>query len=701
MGKSELAIQFGNAQRYNFHYIKIFHYENEIRLKTEYQEEAKKLGIPYREDEPLEDLKRKVHLQLENLGKPWLLILDNVEQQLRLQDLPQRGGSVLITSRHNDVWNDDVRALKEVEPFTPDEAINLLQTLTGEPDSVSARQLAEDLDYLPFAIYQVGSYIAVDRRITIREYRQIFNLSQARLKAPIRTASRYQQVLNNVWNVTLRKLEQENPLAMSWLNICSYFHHSYILIDLLKLWIQLIKKEENCLALTQGVLHSLNKYGLIRYREQKNQFFSIHQLLQEVIHSQPDHQAAALNYYERAEGLIILKIGILTNIEELSVWFSITMLLHLTHLINNGLFSKSDIKIQCELLKNKGEIQLVLADFVGALITFKALFDKIKNKDNSFIYYLSICLFKMGIAFIDLARYQDAIFLMNESKQHYIRMHNTDVHSDIARCLYQSGIAKRKLEDNREAIKDLSEAQRILKVIHGAAPNSDMVSCLNEMALVFANQGLRDKALTHSKDALKMAYDLEGYTAVKQLADTAQMILRFNGPKLAQEMLTDAIKTLRESFGNIHPEVGCCLNDLGIAYNDQRLHKDALNCFDQSLEIYQTLHKEAPHPGKAIALANRGITLAMLKRTPEGVQALDNALEEYKRVYGPKHPEVANCLYQKAVLLALHLKRGPDALECCRECLSIYRLHYSNDNHYDIQLTLKLMRRIESRCVIV
>nr|WP_275586210.1 FxSxx-COOH system tetratricopeptide repeat protein [Geodermatophilus normandii] len=103
----------------------------------------------------------------------WLLVLDNAESLDAVREfLPPAGsGHVLVTSR-NPGWYPHPRL--EVPDLDPPAAVAFLTGRTGDPDEVSAGQLAEELGYLPLGLEQAGAYISASPGATLVSYLQAY-----------------------------------------------------------------------------------------------------------------------------------------------------------------------------------------------------------------------------------------------------------------------------------------------------------------------------------------------------------------------------------------------------------------------------------------------------------------------------------------------------------------------------------------------
>ncbi len=175
MGKSQLAAQFGIDYCGLFSSVWRINCRTEEQCHADYRKIAEDLGIPISKETPSETIKRRVHLRLEAdgvLGKPALIIFDNVSAHLdREQDVPQKGCVLLVatTNKETCLWANQMKA---IGPFDEEESIKLLTKTTKEPVTPEMRSLAKRLGYFPLAINLAGQHIGSGEfrpsKITIR-----------------------------------------------------------------------------------------------------------------------------------------------------------------------------------------------------------------------------------------------------------------------------------------------------------------------------------------------------------------------------------------------------------------------------------------------------------------------------------------------------------------------------------------------------
>jgi tetratricopeptide (TPR) repeat protein len=290
-GKTELAIEFANRFISEFSLVWTFYCDTPEHIERGYRNLAEKLKILDSKD-PLNKVKEKVHLYLENhrFSLPWLLIYDNVEETF--SDYPQKGGVILVTSQKK-VLNSDL--ILEVLPFSRDEALQLLERITEEKKGKAMEHLVEDLEGIPLLINQTAHYIKSTPGCDVAEYRKLYNLRLFEREGPLwkalDTNQRYFKSLSASWQFPLKALEKENPLALEWLFVCGYLHAEQICEDWIDDWLAdgRLGAKESLEMKKKEIFRALATYGTIRYEEQ-SKTFSLHRFFQHMIReTRKDH----------------------------------------------------------------------------------------------------------------------------------------------------------------------------------------------------------------------------------------------------------------------------------------------------------------------------------------------------------------------------------------------------------------------------
>jgi tetratricopeptide (TPR) repeat protein len=157
-------------------------------------------------------------------GEPysnWLIVFDNAETIDTVRDyLPESGpGKVLVISR-NPARTALAQTL-EVDVFTRQESIRLLQRRNQRLSDEDCDRLAEALGDLPLAI-EHGSAWLYTTGMEVPEYLALFEQKRAELSVLV-PERRYEMPVAAAASVALDRLAVENPAALQLLQVCSFF----------------------------------------------------------------------------------------------------------------------------------------------------------------------------------------------------------------------------------------------------------------------------------------------------------------------------------------------------------------------------------------------------------------------------------------------------------------------------------------------
>lgn len=157
-----------------------------------------------------------------NPTRRWLLVFDNADQPEEVnQILPRGPGQTLITTR-NHRWNAVVDTVP-VDVFARNESIEFLtrrapKALTAVPD---ADNLADKLGDLPLALEQAGALLA-ETGLSAPEYVTLLDENVTQLLAEGHTPD-YPMSMTAAWHLSVAKLRQFLPQAVTLLRCCAFF----------------------------------------------------------------------------------------------------------------------------------------------------------------------------------------------------------------------------------------------------------------------------------------------------------------------------------------------------------------------------------------------------------------------------------------------------------------------------------------------
>ena len=297
-------------------------------------------------------------------NETWLMVLDNADdkdvffdqrQTIESQGsdsqrtplvtyLPQtsRAGSILITSRNRDTafrLTNSVESLVDVPYMGKEDAIALLcKKLPEDHSSDDERlELVELLEYLPLAITQAASYIAVKRtRMTISRYHNFLRKNGNILLDDMGDLRRDPTIRNSVlltWHISFEQINRENRAAAKLLSLMSVFDRQGIPQYLLR-----GEDEDN--QDFERRLAPLVEFSLITF-EDSGESFQMHRLVQMAIRSWLERQGE-IDLWKQDAAALITKI---LPLPEYQFWKTWETLLPHSEVVLEYCFPNTDSKI--------------------------------------------------------------------------------------------------------------------------------------------------------------------------------------------------------------------------------------------------------------------------------------------------------------------------------------------------------------------
>ncbi|MGW4116643.1 tetratricopeptide repeat protein [Actinosynnema sp. NPDC004786] len=217
LGKTQLAMAYAERFRANFEIGWWITASNRLWALAGLAELAHCLGLATEDQE--QDLAAEAAVAALARRSDWLLIFDDVADQTTLTGLiPDGLGQVIITSR-SPAW--DALAITNAIPTLGErDAVKLLLAHSGDNDVSAAADLAEQLEGLPLAIAQAGTYCRF-RAVTLSEYRKRFQAGVARLMGE-GDARPYPVSVTVTVDLAVRQLLRKSVAAVQLLRILSF-----------------------------------------------------------------------------------------------------------------------------------------------------------------------------------------------------------------------------------------------------------------------------------------------------------------------------------------------------------------------------------------------------------------------------------------------------------------------------------------------
>ncbi|MBI3259515.1 MAG: tetratricopeptide repeat protein [Ignavibacteriae bacterium] len=652
MGKSELATRFANSHLHDFSIIWTIRYESEAAVDQGYRDLAQRLKVFIEDRMSTQQIRRKVHGYLDNnsFEKPWLLFLDGVEKQIKQEDLPQRGGMILITARHSFVRTNAREKIK-VEEFSKEEGIALLIRITGEEESEEMGHLVEDLGGVPLALNQAAHYINSTPASSVAKYREVYNLAKDPLQGPVSEDDRYQYTLKTVWNITLEKLKKESIKTMSWLEFCAFFGHAEIPVSWLEKWANFLNVKTSKMQESDEILRTLENYSLMTYDKEEKGLF-LHKILRAVIQQARLSKDNGTRIQAFFSFVFVASIGNELNIDQfkkedwkvLNKWEP-----HALYVVQDesplppSLFRGASVFSKLGLLFwQKGKYQEALKYSKKALKVRRQSLGK-KHPD------VAGSLDNVGMNLYALGEYKKALRCHRKSLAIRQKLYG-DEHLDVVASLNNIGINLNALGSYKEALNITREAFNIHKKLLGEE-RPEITLSLNNLGISLHVLGNYEEALTCYEKALSMKEKLWGDEHLDVALGSDNVGNNLHALRRYEEALTyhkRAFTIRKKILGEEHPDVAASLNNIGMSLHGLENYAEALSSFNTSFAIQSKLIKEGnlkeEHPDIAVSLSNLGMVFYSLRNYNDSLIYHKKALSIRQRCLGERHPSVATSL---------------------------------------------------------
>ncbi|KAJ7058979.1 hypothetical protein C8F01DRAFT_1059684 [Mycena amicta] len=188
-------------------------------------------------DKNLGDTGKAAMTWLQGNQEEWLILLDNADTRgmdLR-PHIPKCGhGNILITSRNPDLWvhTGPHNRTIQISDLSSDDAAMLLLNTAGVGQTADnkkhAAAIAQELYCFPLAMVQAGAFISKSPHLkeNMFEYVQLYRDKTAELlsEKAIQSTDDYKESVYTTWRMSFSQLAQAEPLAVQFLQLCSFIH---------------------------------------------------------------------------------------------------------------------------------------------------------------------------------------------------------------------------------------------------------------------------------------------------------------------------------------------------------------------------------------------------------------------------------------------------------------------------------------------
>lgn len=654
IGKTELTRAFAQDHEEDYAFIWFINCATDTQKNQNYRALAKVLELSILDDEAPEQVETKVYnfLEYHSYEKPWLIIYGNVEQAFKLP----KGGCVLMTSRTKNVWKINKECIP-LAKFSEHESVELLSKITGQ-NSSHLPKLAQELGYFPLALYQAASYIQRDK-CTIDGYLKVLKKSSAHDKM-FPDEKRDQDTVQTVWQITLQKLEQNNPKAYAWFKICAFLNPDEIPQEWVTDWLKKQPRRAGDCNKTQ-IFKALEDLSLIGKR---GNGYSIHRLLQQVTRQSQNEKEG----FKQAWKVVIdnyPKKERFENWRQAETWIAQAKSIEGHHDFQT--FSEEEQANMLDMigssLRDLGRYMEALKYRQKALGTWEKVFllyspDLAKKYNNIAVNLRDLGLFKDA-----LEHNQKALKVLEEALP--------PGHPDLAMSYNNVGIGLRDLGRYTEA---LEHKQIALDIWKKALPpdHPDLARSYNNIGSSLSDLGQHTEALEHAQKALQIKKKILplNHPDLFRGYDNVSFCLNALGqPTKALEYAQIALKMREEVLPPDHPDLAMSYDAMSLSLNRLGRHAEALDYAQKALQVNRKVFL-VDHPTLADNYDNMGFSLNSLGKYTEALEYRKKSLQIRKKMLPSNHPNLATS-YENVSLSLLRLGWCTEALEHAEEALQI------------------------------
>lgn len=590
------------------------HASSTARFEEDYQQIASVGNIPGRED-GRENILQLVYQWLcdERNGR-WLMVVDNADDQSVF--LPPNGsnektplakllpqvahGHILLTSRNRmaarKLLPNDGHVI-DIHPMNEKESLNLLRMRNpGQPLGNDERALVEELEYLPLAIMQAGSFIANrSPKITVVEYLKLFrdsesnqtNLLNYEDAQGLRQDPSTPQAVLTTWQLSFQQIRKQYPTAVELLALMSMFDRHAIPENL-------IRGDKDIFQFGDA-LSPLVSFSLVRETEQRS--FEMHRLVQLSVRTWLQVHRELDKWRKRSRQIMaqVFPDG------EFCTWDMCQKLLpHSKEVMKHAPVSSSD----------QLNVSVIASD-CGWYLTQRGCYKEAKEL------------------------LQRALEARGEILG-YDHPDSLDIIDSIGVVLLRQGKPAEAEAIHRRALEGYK------KVLGHDDPRT--LYSVSQLGSTLVSQEKYEEAEAIHRWALEKCENLFGCEDERTLtfAYTLGCIVAEQGRhEEGEELLLENFLETESLFGLDHLETLSSLDELAWLYQEQRKYQEAEAIQRRVLELEEKMLGQE-HPRTLMSLIKVGMVLSAQKKYAEAEALHRQALERQEKVLGDDHPETLN-----------------------------------------------------------
>lgn len=650
VGKSQLAVEYVYRHMHEYQIVWWIPAEQPQQIRQSLVELAGRLELDVSGGEAALTVPAVIEaLRVGEPDKNWLLVFDNAETPDNVRDFfPTNGpGRILVTSR-NAQWVTAARPL-EVDVFTRTESRQLLQLRTPDLDNATADRLAETLGDLPLAVEQAAVWLA-ETGMPADEYLRLFEQHAFELMAGDPPPD-YPLSVAAAWNLSLERLQRDDPAALQLLQVCAFFAPEPISRRLLTAIRDAPVPPELAATLNDPIrlsraIRGVNRYGLARINHSTNTI-QLHRLIQRVLINQmPDELKAQL----RTAAHTLLAHGDPVEPSSPEQWERYGELL--PHVLSSRAVMSDDRWVR-QLVLNEIEYMLGWGDYEGSRDLAREAYETWAHADGENNEHALRAAKFYGDALRFLGHHQLAYELDQRTRQAMTETMGTEhettleITSMLAWDLRMRGDYTRASELDSEAF----EASRRL-----FGPNDvSTLTFAHRVALNLRLTGDFREALQLDRDTHRRKIEELGENAlstIHTLAGVAMDLRQAGEYAEAYRQQQDVARRYEYHFGVTNPSTIASQQGLAQAARRVGRHERALELSGRALELFRNRYGDN-YPETPSALLAHAIDVRYSGALRQALELSERGCEGYARLYGPDHPHTLGARINHAVCLRL------------------------------------------------
>ena len=603
VGKTQIALEYAYRHESDYSFVFWISAADQGQLLSGFVDIAKTTGCVRSEDKP-QNVAKSV-LKWLRVTEGWLLIIDNLDD-ITIADgyLPATSGAghTLITTRNK---NSDGIPAEGIEVMVMDaaECVRLLLDRTKLADTAQiqaeARNIVQELGYLPLAIEQAAGYIRNSQNI--EEYLETYKTQRREFLNWRREGNHlYNYTVGTAWKMSLRQLQTRFPNSIVLIHHLVFLNPDEILLEFIKSGMQAVQRElreiiENKLLLRES-LDALESYSLIRVFS--GQKIRIHRLVQAVIQDDLDAQIRSRVISD------VLRLGLRS-------------------------FPNISDETQRQLCRRyRWQVVACLENSIGEKQQLNWL-----NLADLLVKYLC----RDGF-------YADSVYWSESTFN--IRKQNLGLeHRDTLSSMNNLAVSYRRLGRVKEAAQLHEETLEISRRVLGLE-HQETLSSMNNLAVSYRQLGrVKEAALLHEEtlEIGRRVLGLEHQETLNSMNNLAVSYCQLSRVKEAALLHEETLEIKRRVLGLEHQETLNSMNNLAESYRQLGRVKEAALLHEETLEIKRRV-LGLEHQETLNSMNNLAVSYCQLSRVKEAALLHEETLEIKRRVLGLEHQETLNSM---------------------------------------------------------